>query len=101
MASLKINPTAEDNLSSEVVAEILPSLKSKVEQTPDPEHEGENHHASITAAPDTGWAIDGDCDAIVAAAPDDLLDTGRNSAGPAHCRRPGPIIEGPHTRTAP
>ena len=76
MPSLKINPKAENNLTPEVVAEILPALKAKVEQTPDPEHEGQDHHASITAAPDSGWEIDGDCDAIAAAAREELRDEG-------------------------
>ena len=76
MPSLHINPKAENNLTSEVVAAILPTLKAKVEQAFDPEHEGQDHHASITVAPDSGWRIDGDCDAIAAAARDALIDDG-------------------------
>lgn len=76
MASLKINPNAENNLTSEVVAEILPKLKAKVEQTPDPEHEGQQHFASITADPNTGWEINGDCEAIAEAARDALIEEG-------------------------
>jgi hypothetical protein len=76
MASIRINPKAKNNLAPDVVAEIMTTLKGKVEQMPDPEHEGQGHHASITAAPDTGWEIKGDCDAIVAAARDELIDEG-------------------------
>ncbi len=76
MSSFQPNPNIERDLKRQVVTNLLPRLKSEVEQVSDPEHEGEGHRATVVADPTTGWKIVGDCDAIAAAALDRLVEKG-------------------------